>query len=93
MVYGITDARHRGQMNHRIERLSVVEALHSICIADVCAAELESARVPGPFDLGNVRLFTRDVVIRIEIVDPHDLVTFSQQSIGDMTADEPGRAC
>ena len=82
----VAHARLRREVHDPIETFAREQVLDCIAVDEIHAHEPESV---APFELREPRLFERDVVIVIQIVQTDDLVAALEQILRDVKADKP----
>jgi hypothetical protein len=78
-------------MNDAIEAGAVQRPLERLIVGEVGLDRREGVPVIAA-QLGIAVALEGDAVIIVEIVDPDDLVAAGEEAVGDMMADEAGRA-
>ena len=84
----VPDAGLRGEVDDRFGPFAREDLRDRRAVRDVSAHVAEAWERPGPVE---PRLLESDIVVRIEIVDAHDLVATLEQAQRERGADESGR--
>ncbi|VXA81567.1 hypothetical protein AERO8C_120094 [Aeromonas veronii] len=89
IVDGVTHPRLRPQMDHPLETMTGKESRHRFAICQIQPLEVKMGETG---QLGQPRLFQTHLVVVVEVVDPHHLMTCGAQLAGHMKADKTGDA-
>lgn len=80
----------RGQMNDTIRLFISENTSHRVPVFDRNTVKAKRLMVS---DAGKPRLFQRDIIIVVEIINPDDFITARQQAFDTMHANETSTAC
>ena len=85
----VAHAGLRREVHHSIEFLALEEVRHAAVVGEV---ELDDAEARQRLEAREAGALEVDVVVVVEVVEPHDLIAARDEALRDMRADEPGGA-
>ena len=77
------------EIDHRVEMVTAKQLFHRRPVGQVRAGEAEPCMI---LDQREACLFQADIVVIVEVVQPHHLVAALQQFTGDVKSDKSGGA-
>jgi hypothetical protein len=85
----VANTRLRREVDHAIEAVLLEEALHAVAVGHV---ELHEREALLRRQAREARLLERDLVVVVDVVEPHDRVASIEEDVADVGADESGGA-
>ena len=89
IVDGVTHPRLRPQMDHPLETVAGKQGRHRFAICQIQPLE---AKIGETGQLGQPRLFQTHLVVVVEVIDPHHLMTCGAQLASHVKTDKTGDA-
>lgn len=89
VLQGVAHTRLGCEVDHPVEAVLGEQRGHALAIGQV---QRDESHVVAARQIIEAGLLERDIVIRVEIVDPDDLVALPGEPPGHGMADEPGQA-